>query len=199
MAGHPGGIAGACLGFFVVQAINQQDAGTTAGKPDVSVVGVAAEDTVADEPGAAADESSTAGGVDPFQPGPSDRSDFTWRSFANANDLRFAISVGDVILTATGGGIVVWDSANDSFEVWSAPEVLPFNRINSIMPGGDGVMWIGTEFGLLRRDPDGSFAHFTVEDGLDNDWVGPILRWNDGSGALTVGTTLWRKWTDRVS
>ncbi len=170
----------ACIGFFVVQAINQQDAGTTAGEPDVSVVGVAAGDTAADEPGAVADapgtagEPNTTGGIDPFQPGPADRSDFTWESFANANEIRSAVPVGDVILTATGGGIVVWDTANDSFEVWSAPEQLPFNRINSIMPGGDGVMWIGTEFGLLRRAPDGELAHFSVEDGLDSDWVGPM-------------------------
>ncbi|MFQ5406848.1 MAG: two-component regulator propeller domain-containing protein, partial [Anaerolineales bacterium] len=125
---------------------------------------------------------------EPEQPQPTavDRSNFGWETFGNKNDIRSAVPAGDLILTATGGGIVIWEPANDAFEVWDFNTGLPFSRVNSVMPQADGTVWIGTEFGLLRRNPDDSLAHYTPEDGLDSDFVGPVAI--GSAGTVMVGT-----------
>jgi ligand-binding sensor domain-containing protein len=50
----------------------------------------------------------------------------------------------------------------------------------------DGVLWVGTSSGLLRRGPDGAFKRFDTKDGLTNANITAILEDRDRN--LWVGT-----------
>ncbi len=65
---------------------------------------------------------------------------------------------------------------------------LSFNRVLDIYCGADGIVWLALSGGGINRfDPEkGLFTHFTVEQGLPNDFVYNILP--DGEGNLWFST-----------
>jgi len=67
------------------------------------------------------------------------------------------------------------------------PETLSDDRVNSIHLGRSGVMWVGTQDGLDRFDPQaGRFTVYTKRDGLPGNAIGCILE--DGHGDLWMST-----------
>src|SRR5262249_20162913 len=49
----------------------------------------------------------------------------------------------------------------------------------------DGSLWIGTRFGLMRRDPDGRLTHFSIQPKSALDIVSGLLF--DADGRLWIG------------
>jgi signal transduction histidine kinase/ligand-binding sensor domain-containing protein len=71
------------------------------------------------------------------------------------------------------------------------------NRFVSVLnPAGDivvslledryGKLWVGGSFGLLTRTPGGELRHYTVQDGLPDNYVRSV--WEDRDGNLWAGT-----------
>ncbi len=74
-------------------------------------------------------------------------------------------------------------AGNNHFELYSVADGLPNNTVYGITPDGLGQLWLTTNQGLSRFDPDtGTFENFTVADGLPSNEFngGAELRARDG-------------------
>jgi signal transduction histidine kinase/streptogramin lyase len=73
------------------------------------------------------------------------------------------------------------------------PTSLSEDTVWSIAESADGYLWLGTQSGLNRFDPERqTFKHYTEKQGLSNDSVFGILKDNQGSLWLTTNNGLSR-------
>ena len=56
----------------------------------------------------------------------------------------------------------------------------------SLLQDRHGNLWVGGSFGLLTRSPQGALRHYTVQDGLPDNFVRSV--WEDRDGNLWAGT-----------
>ncbi len=56
----------------------------------------------------------------------------------------------------------------------------------SLLQDRRGNLWVGGSFGLLTRSPQGALRHYTVQDGLPDNYVRSV--WEDRDGNLWAGT-----------
>src|SRR5207253_798260 len=66
------------------------------------------------------------------------------------------------------------------------PAMSQSNSITTLLEDRHGTLWIGTARDLYRRWPDGSIAHYGIEQGLPDDNIHDLLE--DRHGKLWVGT-----------
>jgi len=109
---------------------------------------------------------------------------------------------GCVLMGTDYGGLARWCS-----DGWHQPlrkaDGLPSDRVMSLLVAHDGGLWIGTDAGLARRDPDGGVTTWTTDQGLPNSYVRVIAQ--DSQGRIWAGTTAglarfdgsWESWTQR--
>ncbi|MBD0786622.1 diguanylate cyclase [Vibrio sp. Y2-5] len=82
-------------------------------------------------------------------------------------------------------GLMKW--SNGAIEpVLSEKEGLPTNEVRAILEDTQHNLWIGTPFGLVKRQPDGTMQHFTQQNGLSDDYVMALAE--DELGHIWVGT-----------
>ncbi len=75
-------------------------------------------------------------------------------------------------------GLGYWDDERGSLErVPGVPRV----TIHALAEMPDESLWIATDYGLLRRDPTGAIASFSVRDGLPRGQIRSLLVMPDGS------------------
>jgi ligand-binding sensor domain-containing protein len=74
---------------------------------------------------------------------------------------------------------------SDGFSVVLGPETLHGDTVTSLLKDSDGL-WIGGTTGILRLRGNGSLTHFTMRDGLPDDFVRVLLK--DRAGNLWAGT-----------
>ncbi len=84
------------------------------------------------------------------------------------------------------------------------PQSISHDMVNSVCPGGDNTLWIGTEHGFNRFDThNGIFTRFLEEDGIPNAFIYDILRdhhnnlWistNKGISRFTPETKIFRNY-----
>jgi len=90
----------------------------------------------------------------------------------------------------TNHGLNRFERATEQFAVYrhtNEPGSLSHDAVNAIHEDRAGTLWIGTRSGLDRMDRvRGTFASFTMKDGLPDDQIEAILE--DGHGDLWLGT-----------
>jgi signal transduction histidine kinase/ligand-binding sensor domain-containing protein len=85
--------------------------------------------------------------------------------------------VGNIILGLTDG-FSIFNPERETFETFDHKEgddnSLSYNQVNTIIPGNDSTIWIGTVFGLNNYNPGNrKFTQFFAKDGLpDNNITG---------------------------
>ncbi|MFO7698699.1 MAG: hypothetical protein R6X16_16305, partial [Anaerolineae bacterium] len=110
-----------------------------------------------------------------------------WTSFGNHNDIQLLSSHADGSLwAATAGGVVRWDLAHGTSEVFDSPAGLASQHVTALLTASDGSVWAGTDAGLSRYDGSG-WVTYTHQDGLPSDSVTMLLEASDG--ALWCGTS----------
>ena len=82
-------------------------------------------------------------------------------------------------------GLYRLERANDRFVLSPVDIGIPNEYpeqavINDIIEDSKGSLWIASPSGLYRRWPDGSFAHYTIRDGLPNDHLHDLFIDHDG-------------------
>jgi signal transduction histidine kinase len=85
---------------------------------------------------------------------------------------------------ATGGGLVEYDGS--AFLIYSAPRVLPSNRLFALNADADGTVWVTTDGDGLVRFRNGRAAVITSRQGLPSDKILSLV--DDGRGNLWFGT-----------
>ncbi len=58
--------------------------------------------------------------------------------------------------------------------------------VSSLLQDLHGNLWVGGSFGVLTRSPSGDLHHYTIEDGLPDNYVRAV--WEDRDGNLWAGT-----------
>ena len=85
----------------------------------------------------------------------------------------FFVTKNDYMLFATGNGMVAYSTAADSIRI---PDYVPKKAIHSILPDGNGNIWITTNSGIISLDENflyrSSFNRFS---GID------VLEYSDGA------------------
>ncbi len=114
----------------------------------------------------------------------------SWRSVANADDVRaLALTDGGLWMASEAGGVVKW-SADGSWQQYLAPQDgLPSSSVRDIV-AWRGAWWFGTDDGLAVYDPgrdrmvplsvdlpSPSVTSLAV-DAQDRLWVGTTARWD---------------------
>jgi len=126
---------------------------------------------------------------------PFDQSDDSWQSYQEPElpsaEIR-SVGVdrdGDVWVGTTGGVARIRDG--NVIEVYYAsPGGLPSSFIYKIVPDWKGGMWFEHEYGITRRNPDGTWSDWS--DGLVSDEITYLhshLDFDTDSGILLVGTS----------
>jgi signal transduction histidine kinase/streptogramin lyase len=98
---------------------------------------------------------------------------------------------GMIWVGTDASGLRRFDRATGQITVYkhstNVPSTLSDNRVNSVHFDHSGTMWVGTQNGLDRLDPQtGGFSAFTPRDGLPGNAVGCILE--DKNGNLWMST-----------
>lgn len=82
-----------------------------------------------------------------------------------------------------GGGLNLYMRDSDSFISYKKADGLPDDNIKGIQEDENGYLWISTNFGISRFDPDNQeFQNFTTNDGLqDNEFtIGAVTKSKSG-------------------
>jgi signal transduction histidine kinase/ligand-binding sensor domain-containing protein len=98
---------------------------------------------------------------------------------------------GALWLGTDSSGLERFDPVTGKFTVYqhdmNRPGALSDNRVNSVHFDRTGTMWVGTQDGLNKLNPNTeSFTVYTQRDGLPGNTVGCVLE--DGHGALWMST-----------
>jgi len=87
-----------------------------------------------------------------------------------SNDSIFDIyqdTHGRLWVATGGGGLNLYDSATDTFQVFTVEQGLPNDVIYGILEDDLGRLWLSTNYGVSRFDPPNeSFRNFSISDGL---------------------------------
>jgi len=152
----------------------------------------------------------TVGGISLF-----DRESRTFTSYSHdpddpsslAHDNVMAMHEGDdgsLWIATFGGGLDLFDPADESFTHYTTREGLPSDSLYSVVADGEGFLWTSSNNGLCRFDPDeGTFESFDIDDGLQStEYSGrSFFRTSDGEllfGGIN-GVTIFRPETIQPS
>ncbi len=127
---------------------------------------------------------------------PFDQSDDVWRSYQEpelpSDEVR-AVSVdkdGDVWVATTGGTARI-RQGNVVEYYYSTPGGLPASYIYQMTPDWEGGMWFEHEYGVTRKNPDGTWSNYTTASGLVSDRITYLLSglsFDTERGALLIAT-----------
>jgi signal transduction histidine kinase/ligand-binding sensor domain-containing protein len=111
---------------------------------------------------------------------------------SNQVTTNYELQDGRLLVGTDGGGINIWDPANEQFDYYrrdpANPNTLAHNSVYSFYEDpNEGVVWIGTWRGLDRVEhATGMVSHYTEKDGLPGSAVYGILA--DSAGMLWLTT-----------
>ncbi|MEX2123409.1 MAG: two-component regulator propeller domain-containing protein [Woeseia sp.] len=136
---------------------------------------------------------ATLGGLNRFDPATG-----TFSSYQHSSDHQVWYksiaedAMGRLWLGSHGAGLVRFDFANHSFQVFGTDDTpdgrLSDLRINTILVDHEGAIWAATQNGLNRLDPDtGKVTAYFEHDGLASSAASCICE--DASGAIWIGTS----------
>ncbi len=101
----------------------------------------------------------------------------------------FISSQNEVWLTTEGGGICRYLAKSRSFERFDQARGLPNNVAYKIVGGNDGMLWFGTNNGLVSLNPsDGSVKTYTRNDGLTSNLFNYKSGYLHDTGRFYFGT-----------
>jgi ligand-binding sensor domain-containing protein len=111
----------------------------------------------------------------------------TWATYTDTNDVNSLAFEDHVLWAATAGGVVGWDTVTGSYTVFTIDDGLAGTYVYSAVVDPAGNRWFGTDRGVSRLAPDGTWTTFTTADGLVSD-RGEVLG-IDSLGRVYAGTS----------
>jgi signal transduction histidine kinase/ligand-binding sensor domain-containing protein/CheY-like chemotaxis protein len=97
-------------------------------------------------------------------------------------------SRGRLWVATAGAGLALMDPAAGTFRYYRETDGLPNNTVYGIVEDDRGFLWLSTNRGLSRFDPDTeTFENFTPADGLQSMEFNQSARLKDSSGRVYFG------------
>ena len=106
----------------------------------------------------------------------------TIRSYGEINDIALD---GDFIWCASTNGIIRWNTVDRSYSCFTVSDGLPSSEVTCIAVAKDGVVFAGTDSGLVFYDHD-IWMTITIENGLPDNIITHINF--DREGTLWIAT-----------
>ena len=92
-------------------------------------------------------------------------------------------------VSTQGGGIGLYDNENDSFTTYNSSNGLPNDVVYQIVEDQSGFLWLSTNQGLVRFDPEnGQFINFNVDNGLKTNQFNYKSSFKDSEGRIYFGS-----------
>ncbi|MFN2285015.1 MAG: two-component regulator propeller domain-containing protein, partial [Anaerolineae bacterium] len=107
-----------------------------------------------------------------------------WRSFVNLNILNTVAIQGDYVWGGVSGGLVRWDLARETYDLFTTVDGLPDNGINALLVDEDDRLWAATRAGIAVFDGTG-WSIFGKGDGIEPAWVSALFE--DTEGRIWAG------------
>jgi serine/threonine protein kinase/ligand-binding sensor domain-containing protein len=107
-----------------------------------------------------------------------------WRNYVNHNSLSAVAVQGDDVWGGGPAGLVRWDPAHGSQELFTTAEGLPDNNVNALLVDDDDRLWAATSLGIAVFD-DQTWTTFDRGDGLGMDGVTSLA--GDTFGGVWAG------------
>ena len=110
------------------------------------------------------------GGLSVYNPATGKFTRYDQRNSNLTSDIILSINGDDkgrIWVGTSGGGLALFDAKSNNFRVFTMEDGLPNNVINSTLQDENGYLWISTNNGISRMDPEKNFfRNFTVDNGL---------------------------------
>lgn len=74
----------------------------------------------------------------------------TWKNFTSMKDVRGVTRQGTTYWAATDGGLFGWNSANDSYRLFTNAEGLQSTNLTAVGIDGQDAIWTGTSTGIIH-------------------------------------------------
>lgn len=114
---------------------------------------------------------------------------------ANGITSMLRLSSGELLIGTFGGGMSIYNENGNDFinlkNVANDPTTISDNRVYALYEDSLGFVWVGTEKGLNRFDPDTlKFERYFAERGKQNSFSSdiPWCFYEDTDGTLWIGT-----------
>jgi diguanylate cyclase (GGDEF)-like protein len=108
------------------------------------------------------------------------------------NDSIFSIlqdSRGRYWFGSNGGGLYHWNPATEMFSTYLTEDGLAGNIVTGILEADNGDIWLSTNKGLSRLDPDlRKFKNFTIQHGLPSNVFPQVANKRLSNGELAFGS-----------
>jgi len=104
-----------------------------------------------------------------------------WRSYVNHNILNAVAIQGDYVWGGGLGGLVRWDLAHDTYDLFTMADGLPSDVINALQADGDDRLWAATRAGIAVFDGT-EWSTFGKADGIEPTWVSALFE--DATGRI---------------
>ncbi|MDM8530772.1 two-component regulator propeller domain-containing protein [Anaerolineales bacterium HSG25] len=108
------------------------------------------------------------------------------------NTVAFAYEdrAGRFWVGTAGGGINKFDRENERFIHFTQKDGLPGDGVYAIQEDSRGFLWLGTEQGLSRFNPDTeTFRNYNITDGIQGDMFNLNAAYTSSSGEMFFGGT----------
>ncbi|OQA91071.1 MAG: Two component regulator propeller [Elusimicrobia bacterium ADurb.Bin231] len=108
-----------------------------------------------------------------------------WVNYTNPNYVQCVGREGNYLWMGTAGGVVKWNTTNDTYRLYTTIDGLANNDVNSIAIDSAGNKWFGTNSGVSKFDGT-NWTTYTTANGLADNDVNSIAI--DSSGNKWFGT-----------
>jgi len=108
-----------------------------------------------------------------------------WTNYGNANFVFALARQRDTLWAGGESGLVGWDLTDGSHTRIGRADGLASGRVNDVLAGGEGVLWIATDAGINRYDGK-TMMTYDEDDGLDASYIQALFL--DGAGGLWAGS-----------
>jgi ligand-binding sensor domain-containing protein len=104
-----------------------------------------------------------------------------WTTFSHSDEISDLVVQGDQLWATTESGVVRWNLLTGEHFEFPSERGLASRDVQSIAVAADGTVWFGTDEGVSRLAPDGSWTSFSPLNGLVDDDVHSIVVAADGT------------------
>ncbi len=111
-----------------------------------------------------------------------------WRSYMNHNRLSAVAVQGNYVWGGGAGGLVRWDVAHETYDLFTTANGLPDNDVNALLVADDGRLWVATRAGIAVFDGE-KWSTFSKSSGVEPGWTTALYKDEDGgiwAGRLSV-------------
>jgi ligand-binding sensor domain-containing protein len=109
-----------------------------------------------------------------------------WRTYTKVTSIQALTTQGDYLWAGTNGGVVRWNTNDDSYVKYTTADGLAGNVVTAIASDLTGKLWVGTlEYGASKFDGT-NWTTYTTASGLAGDSINAIA--SDSAGNVWIGT-----------